>query len=359
MVENHKPKSATALVLGKSDHQLGLRDQVLSFINSHPEQPLSEIAKAFEISEKTIRAWKAHQTRGTYSAKEDGKRLKENLISENDNQCNELVHKNRNFTKKANELDGKTWLRYSISVWNDIRKSKEEMKLNHPAMFPVQLPKRLIEIYTNDSMKVVLDPFMGSGSTLIAAMELNKQGIGFEISSEYAQLARERLKNLKLFSMNIQPIIYQEDARKILEYLAENSVDICITSPPYWDILSENRSADNKEIKDYEEKKNNLSVIKSYEEFNRELSKIFEKVYRVLKPGAYCCVNVMDIRKKDKFYAFHSDVANFMQEIGFIFDDLIIWDRRQEYNDLRPLGYPFVFRINRVHEFILIFRKVK
>jgi hypothetical protein len=46
-----------------------------------------------------------------------------------------------------------------------------------------------------------------------------------------------------------------------------------------------------------------------------------------------------------------------MQELGFIYDDLILWDRRQEYNNLRPLGYPYKFRINKVHEFLLIFQK--
>ena len=45
------------------------------------------------------------------------------------------------------------------------------------------------------------------------------------------------------------------------------------------------------------------------------------------------------------------------QEMGFLFDDLIIWDRKHEYNNLRPLGHPSVFRINRVHEYILIFQK--
>ena len=45
------------------------------------------------------------------------------------------------------------------------------------------------------------------------------------------------------------------------------------------------------------------------------------------------------------------------QDIGFLFDDLIIWDRKHEYNNLRPLGHPSVFRINRVHEYILIFQK--
>jgi hypothetical protein len=67
----------------------------------------------------------------------------------------------------------------------------------------------------------------------------------------------------------------------------------------------------------------------------------------------------MDLRKQSKFYAYHIDVATFMQEIGFELDDLIIWNRAREYNNLRPLGYPFVFRINKVHEFILIFRVPK
>ena len=46
-----------------------------------------------------------------------------------------------------------------------------------------------------------------------------------------------------------------------------------------------------------------------------------------------------------------------MQDIGFLFDDIIIWDRKQEYNNLRPLGHPSVFRTNKVHEYILIFQK--
>ncbi len=41
--------------------------------------------------------------------------------------------------KKCNELDGKTWLQYSISVWTDIKKNADEMRISHPAMFPTQL----------------------------------------------------------------------------------------------------------------------------------------------------------------------------------------------------------------------------
>jgi DNA modification methylase len=82
-------------------------------------------------------------------------------------------------------------------------------------------------------------------------------------------------------------------------------------------------------------------------------------VLEVLKPGAYLCAVVMDIRKKHVFYPFHSDLAARLQRVGFIYDDLIIWDRRQEYNNLRPLGYPGVFRINKAHEFIIIAQKPK
>jgi DNA modification methylase len=76
-----------------------------------------------------------------------------------------------------------------------------------------------------------------------------------------------------------------------------------------------------------------------------------------MRPGAYCCVIVMDLRKKSAFYPFHSDIADFMRDIGFVYDDIIIWDRRHEYNNMRPLGYPSVFRVNKAHEFILIFQK--
>ena len=56
--------------------------------------------------------------------------------------------------KRANELDGKTWLKYSISVWDNIKKSPEELKLKHPAMFPAQLAKRLMEMLLTRNQKL-------------------------------------------------------------------------------------------------------------------------------------------------------------------------------------------------------------
>ena len=63
------------------------------------------------------------------------------------------------------------------------------------------------------------------------------------------------------------------------------------------------------------------------------------------------------MRKKDKFYPLHIDVSRIMTEIGFELEDIIIWDRQHEYNNMKTLGYPWVFRVNKVHEFLCIFWK--
>jgi DNA modification methylase len=266
---------------------------------------------------------------------------------------------------RANDLGGKDWTRYSISVWNDIRKTAEEAKLGHPAMFPGSLVERLLLSFTRDSQKLVLDPFCGSGATLVAAKKMGKLGIGFEVAKEYHSLSVQRLRQTqsRLFAANEGPEakVYLADARRMDEFLSPSSVDICITSPPYWDILSRKRSADSKPVRDYAKGDGDLSKIGEYEFFLNELAAVFQNVHRVLKPGCYCIIVVMDIRKQDKFYPFHSDLASRLRhpDVGFIFDDIVIWDRRQEYNNLRPLGYPTTFRINKIHEFILIFRKPK
>lgn len=68
-----------------------------------------------------------------------------------------------------------------ISVWNDIRFTAEERSLKHPAMIPTMLVERIIGKFTRDSQPRILDPFMGSGSTLLAARNLGRTGIGFDV----------------------------------------------------------------------------------------------------------------------------------------------------------------------------------
>lgn len=261
--------------------------------------------------------------------------------------------------ERCNDLSGDEWLRYSLSIWSDIRKTQEESSINHPAMFPSMLCERLISMFLpRRGGHQILDPFMGSGSTLLAARNLGKTGIGFEISPAYVELATARLEQKSLFQKSAPPFhILPNDARQMEDQIKPASIDLCITSPPYWDILNQKRSADNKEVRHYGNLDHDLGIIADYERFLAELQSVFKRVLNVLRPGAYCAVVVMDIRKKSRFFPFHTDLADRLTQIGFIFDDLIIWDRRHEYNNLRPLGYPAVFRVNKVHEYILLFQR--
>ena len=75
-------------------------------------------------------------------------------------------------------------------------KAASARRIGHPAPFPEELPHRLIQLYSFET-DVVLDPFMGSGTTAIAALKNKRNYIGFEIKEEYITLAEERIKNLK------------------------------------------------------------------------------------------------------------------------------------------------------------------
>jgi DNA modification methylase len=256
--------------------------------------------------------------------------------------------------RRANELSGKEWLRNSISVWSDITKSKEERSTKHPASFPEMMVDRLLASFLNKPGKVVLDPFMGTGSTLAAAAKRQHYGIGFELYADFIDIATKRLAP---FGDKCQ--IIGETASKIEEYVKTNSVDMVITSPPYWNIFNRRRTVDGKEIRTYGTNENDLGNINDYDAFLDALINIMRGVHQVLKPKAYCVVNVMDIRIKDRLYPFHSDLYTRLGVIGFQLDDIIIWDRRNEYNNLKTLGYPYKFRLNRVHEYLLIFQKTE
>lgn len=263
-------------------------------------------------------------------------------------------------SRTYNELTGKEWLQYSFSIWRDLKKTNGERKLEHPAMFPIQLVSRIIDIFTKKG-DVVLDPFTGIGSTLIAAYQKNRRSIGFELSKEYAKIVKRRIRDAKqelagqknLFT----PMLHNHDSRVLLDFVKPGSVDLCVTSPPYWDILNMQRTADRKDIRKYSESNIDLGNIDDYTKFLDSLKDIFLKVYAALRPNGHCIVVLMDLRKKDKFYPFHSDLAEKMKELGFEFEDIIIWDRQHEYNNMKPLGYPYIFRVNKVHEYVLIFKK--
>ena len=93
------------------------------------------------------------------------------------------------------------FLEWTKSVWQFPAESAR--RVGHPAPFPVELPRRCIELYTY-SGEVVLDPFMGSGTTAIAALQTGRRFVGYEVSEEYRALAYRRLSGAQACSCGLR-----------------------------------------------------------------------------------------------------------------------------------------------------------
>jgi site-specific DNA-methyltransferase (adenine-specific) len=92
--------------------------------------------------------------------------------------------------KRENTIEKEQFLEYTKSVWTFPAVSAK--KIGHPAPFPEELPARLIQLFTYAG-EIVLDPFIGSGQTAIAALNNGRNYIGYEIDSDYIKLAEARI----------------------------------------------------------------------------------------------------------------------------------------------------------------------
>ncbi|MHA1252492.1 MAG: DNA-methyltransferase [Candidatus Helarchaeota archaeon] len=91
---------------------------------------------------------------------------------------------------QKSDISRDEFISWTNGVWNFNGESKT--KIGHPAPFPIELPKRCIKLFSFVG-DTVLDPFLGSGTTLIACMMTNRKGIGVEIEKKYCELAKKRI----------------------------------------------------------------------------------------------------------------------------------------------------------------------
>jgi len=97
-------------------------------------------------------------------------------------------------SNKVNTIKKKDFVEWTKSIWSFPTESAK--KIGHPAPFPEELPRRLIEFYSFKG-NVILDPFMGSGTTAIAALNVGRHFVGYEIDSNYLQIAKSRIKEVQ------------------------------------------------------------------------------------------------------------------------------------------------------------------
>lgn len=270
--------------------------------------------------------------------------------------------------RELNNLTGAEWARASRSIeaYPDVRSLKQRQ---HGACFPQSLAEEQIRIYTQRGERV-LDPFLGVGTALDAALALGRTGVGVEINREYAALARKELvasgyREGKHFK------IHTADARNLLNYIAPSSVDFVITSPPYSSLLKNvkghfafkwrEHSLINPVAnpRPYSSKPEDLGNM-PYAEYLGSISDVLSATFHSLKPGSYAAWVVKDfrdLRNRIPYVNLHGDVIARAQKAGFQLWDIRVFDQTK-FRPLVCLGFPSRnFYLNIGHSYILIFKK--
>ena len=167
-----------------------------------------------------------------------------------------------------NCLTAKEWLKRQLGVWEFHYESRDiRDKSVHPATFPISLPKAVIELFTHEG-ELVLDPFVGSGTTLVAARDLNRNAVGFDLHQQYIDLTHSRLIEANMFNQAKQLAICA-DARTIPHQLQPETVSLIFTSPPYANLL--NRPRKNKSRRGDLRANEQLGKVEQYSQDPRDL----------------------------------------------------------------------------------------
>ncbi len=248
-----------------------------------------------------------------------------------------------------NCLTAKEWLKAQIGVWQFYYEGRDiRDKEAHPATYPIALSSRCIELFTHKG-ELVLDPFVGSGTTLVSARDTARNAVGFDLNPQYIELTKERLNQRALFA-DCQQIAICDDARNIAQYLPEESVKLVVTSPPYANLL--NRKRKNKSRRGDERQNDQYQRVEQYsqdprdlgtlpvDQFQHAMAGIFEGILPLLQVKAHCVVNIPDMWWQNQRVTLHIAVVEALRSVGYELRNTIIWDRTNIVNRLGIFGWP-------------------
>ena len=204
------------------------------------------------------------------------------------------------------------------------------------------IPRNLLLRYSKEG-DLVLDQFVGGGTTLVEAKLLNRNIIGVDINDSALERCREKTDFEWNSSSKIS--IQKGDARN-LDFIQNESIDFICTHPPYANIREYSRNIDG-----------DLSRCK-IPEFLQEMKKVASESYRVLKKDSFCTILMGDTRKKGCVQTIGFEVMKIFQEEGFTLKEIII----KEQHNCKATGY---WKTNNIkynflllaHEYLFVFIK--
>lgn len=222
---------------------------------------------------------------------------------------------------------------------------------NYRGNWAPQIPRNLILHYTLPG-EWVLDPMVGSGTTLVECRLLGRNGIGVDVNFEALMLTLDRLnfESANLYEQ-LPPSeirVYHGDARR-LHLIEDQSIDLVATHPPYAGIITYSK---------HSSIEGDLSRLRSMNEFLDAIEQVASECYRVLKPNKHCAILIGDTRKHKHYVPIAYRVMDRFLKVGFILREDIIkvqWkmkSTRERWGTGREHDFMLIF-----HEHLFVFRK--
>lgn len=270
--------------------------------------------------------------------------------------------------KHINCLTAKEWVKGQVGIWEFFYEKRDiRDKSIHPAVFPIGLPKKCIELFTHKG-ELVLDPFVGIGTTLIAARDSGRNAVGFDLKKEYIEFAKKRLSQQES-GKETKQIPIRDDAINIDKYLEKGTVALCITSPPYAHMLnkprlnksmradSRNHSNHFMEVQQYSKDPRDLGTM-DHDKYAEALTEIYKRILPLMKTRGHCVININDVWWENKRIPTHIYVINALHKAGFELRNILIWDKRNLVNKVGIFGWPSNYiKLGATFEYLLDFWK--
>lgn len=202
------------------------------------------------------------------------------------------------------------------------------------------VPRNLILRYSNPG-EWVLDQFMGSGTTLVEAKLLNRNAVGVDINPQSVSISETNM----IFPCETNSKIFiQKGTATDLHFIKDSRIDFICTHPPYANIIKYSTGIDG-----------DISLL-GVNEFIREMQRVAEESYRVLRQGKMCAVMIGDVRKYGKVIPLGFRTMECFIKVGFVNKEIII----KEQHNCRFTDYwkkqcdNFLLL---AHEYIFVFQK--
>ena len=206
---------------------------------------------------------------------------------------------------------------------------------------PPQVPRNLILKYTREE-DIVLDPFCGSGTTMIECKLLNRKGIGIDINVEALKLSKSRL-NFE-YNTTYEPKLIKADSTNLQRIIPNEKIDFIFAHPPYVDII--------KYSKDIKEDISRLNL----QEFLNQMSLFSKECLRVLKKDKICSILIGDIRKNKNVIPLGFYIMSIFIQTGFTLKEIIVKEQHNckmtDYWKNRNVNFYLL-----AHEYIFVLKK--